>query len=301
MIPQFPEFKNIEWSDKHDVEQITRAFPPYSDFNFVSLWSWDTRNKMKLSLLRGNLVILFSDYLTDMPFLSFIGSTCLPETACTLIDYSTQKFQDPCLRLIPECIAKVLPLECFEVLPDEAAHDYVLSTEYLTSLPRLPTNRHEAARYLKRYTECYPHHTVKTYSTGSIPASDCIGMFKRWAKLKGLDHRELNEYSAFVRFIGNSESENSIVAIYDNGEMIGFVAFEILYEGYAIGHFLKADNGFKGINEALCYNLAKELTKRKIVYWNFEQDLGIPQLRQAKRKYKPVFYLKKFTVQKLHP
>jgi len=88
VLPQFPDFKCLEWNDRKQVEQYTAPFPPYSDFNFTSLYAWDVDNKMRISDLHGNLVILFSDYVTGEAFLSFIGTNNLPETACTLIDYS---------------------------------------------------------------------------------------------------------------------------------------------------------------------------------------------------------------------
>ena len=50
MLPTFPEFKPLELSDKNDVENFTSKFPPYSDFNFVSMWCWDIKEEMRISL-----------------------------------------------------------------------------------------------------------------------------------------------------------------------------------------------------------------------------------------------------------
>jgi hypothetical protein len=254
---------------------------------------------MQLSQLHGNLVLLFYDYLTENPFLSFIGKNCVAYTASMLIEYSMQKFQEPSLKLIPECVAANIQCPHFVIAPDEDAHDYILSVSYLNSLDRLPTSQNQAARYYKRYMESYSHLQVTTYSAWKIPVEDCICLFKRWAKIKGLNHVELNEYAAFVRCINNKENNNSIVAVYDNETMIGFAAYELVTSEYAIGHFLKADSNYKGLNEVLHYFVSQKLAEQNILYWNYEQDLGIPQLRQSKQKYKPVFFLKKYTVQKL--
>lgn len=64
MISEFPQFKKLELADKKDIEKFTSKFPPYSDFNFVSMWSWDIRGEMRVSQLNGNLVVRFTDYLT---------------------------------------------------------------------------------------------------------------------------------------------------------------------------------------------------------------------------------------------
>ncbi len=254
-----------------------------------------------LSQLHGNLVLLFYDYLTEKPFLSFIGKNYVAYTASMLIEYSIQKFQEPCLKLIPECVAAAIQCNHFEIIPDEDSHDYILSVPYLCSLPGLSCNSNPGARGCKKYFELYPHHAVATYGTNDIPVNACIDLFKRWAKGKSLNHLELNEYSAFVRFIHNKECNSKILAIYDNRTMIGFAAYELLTEQYVMGHFLKADSSYSGLNEALHFHVSKQLIDHNILYWNYEQDLGIPQLRQSKRKYKPEFYLKKFTVQRLQP
>ena len=72
MIPTFPNFKKLEISDKKEVEEYTSNFPPYSDFNFTSLWAWDTNEKRMISKLNGNLVVQFTDYITCEPFFSFL-------------------------------------------------------------------------------------------------------------------------------------------------------------------------------------------------------------------------------------
>lgn len=298
MIPQFPEFKNIEWSDRKDVEQFTKDFLPYSDFNFVSLWSWNTREKMQLSQLHGNLVLLFYDYMTEKPFLSFIGKNCAEYTASILIEYSILHFQESCLRLIPESVAINIECSHFTITPDLDAHDYIISVPYLNSLDKLPTNKHQAARYYKRYMELYGHLKVFEFETNEIPIEECINLFKRWAKIKGLNHLELNEYAAFVRCIHNQECRNIVVAVYDNQSVIGFAVYELISDEYAMGHFLKADSNYKGLNEALHFFVSQKLALKNIRYWNYEQDLGIPQLRQSKAKYKPIFYLKKYIVKK---
>lgn len=72
MIPEFPNFKKIELSDQKEIESFTSKFPPYSDFNFTSLWSWDTHTNMQISILNKNLVIRFNDYLSDSFFYSLL-------------------------------------------------------------------------------------------------------------------------------------------------------------------------------------------------------------------------------------
>ena len=55
MIPQFPKFKHVEVTDREAVETHTHRFDPYSDFNFTSLWAWDTSNERMISELSDSL------------------------------------------------------------------------------------------------------------------------------------------------------------------------------------------------------------------------------------------------------
>lgn len=73
MIPEFPQFKLIELSDKGSVEKVTQKYLPYSDFDFISMWCWNIKGKIKISKLNNNLVVRFTDYLSGNPFFSFLG------------------------------------------------------------------------------------------------------------------------------------------------------------------------------------------------------------------------------------
>src|SRR6185369_9800822 len=98
MLPKFPEFKKLELSDKADIEAITNKYPPYSDFNFTSMWCWDTRGEMMVSELNNNLVVKFADYITGEPFYSFIGTNDTNDTVRQLIGLATTQGIKPRLK-----------------------------------------------------------------------------------------------------------------------------------------------------------------------------------------------------------
>ena len=104
MLPQFPQFKKLELSDKEDVEAITSKFPPYSDFNFVSMWSWDVKGEMRISMLNGNLAVRFNDYLTGHPFYSFLGDNNVSKTVDVLLNFSIEEELKPKLYLVHEYV-----------------------------------------------------------------------------------------------------------------------------------------------------------------------------------------------------
>jgi len=251
---------------------------------------------MQLSQLHGNLVMLFYDYITEMPFLSLLGTHNLNETAEILIAYSELHYNESNLKLIPEQVAMNLCRNVFDIAHDQDSYDYIIPVSYLSNLDTTPGSNNMAAFLCKKFLKLYPTHTTKKCTVSECDKNEYISLFKRWAKIKNLDHWELNEYSAFNKFINNKEVNNHIVSLHDGDTMMGFTTYEILPGDYAICHFAKADKGYKGVYDGLYFAVGKALHAAGIKHWNFEQDLGIPGLRQSKRKYKPEFFLKKFTV-----
>jgi len=65
---------------------------------------------------------------------------------------------------------------------------------------------------------------------------------------------------------------------------------------YAISHFFKADNLHNGVYDFLNKKVSQYLATHNVALWNWEQDLGIENLRRSKKSYRPVNFLKKYKV-----
>ena len=119
MPPLFPKFKPLEFTDKVEMEAITSKFDPYSDFNFTSLFSWNTQEEIQIAQLNGNLVVEFTDYICGEHFFSFIGDQDIEKTANQLLNFSQGKEFIQELRLIPQIVAdRFLTNPDFEVVED---------------------------------------------------------------------------------------------------------------------------------------------------------------------------------------
>ncbi len=298
MIPEFPKFKKIELSDREEVEKITSQFPPYSDFNFTSLWIWDISNDMKISQLHKNLVVVFNDYVSDRPFVSFIGKNKIPETTLELINFSEKNYQTPSLELIPEEIANILMKLGFTATPDPASHDYVYSISHLASMNTWPQN--SSGKGVRRFVKNNSGYVIKQNSILDISKEEYLEMFERWTKNKNIkDCFILNEYRAFKRLFEIADSNLKVISLYIKNVLVGFTVYEILKNDYAMSHFAKGDISYNSsIYDILNWEEAKILKDQGVKYYNWEQDLGIHGLRISKLKYKPGFLLKQFTITK---
>ncbi len=298
MIPKFPKFKKIELSDKKEVEKITREFVPYCDFNFANMWAWDIHHKMKISKLNDNLVVLFYDYITNKPFLSFIGTHDVLATTEELLAYSKKNYKMNILKLVPKVvIAKMLAKE-FTIKEDRDNHDYVYSISHFSEMNNWPSSG--ISQRIRQFLKTYPNYVIKHTHIKDISKKEYSDIFKKWSYNKGVGlgkHFELNEYKAFERFLKLDEKNIKTLSLYVDDVLIGFTVYEILQNNYSISHFIKSDTQHhRGINDILNWEEAKELHSHKVKYHNWQQDLGLVGLRFAKEKYNPSFFMKKFIV-----
>jgi hypothetical protein len=107
----------------------------------------------------------------------------------------------------------------------------------------------------------------------------------------------LHETKAIERIVDNF---NQLKLIYTemliDGRLEGFSINEVLGSGFSIAHFEKTSMKYHGASDYLVHSVAEELLRRGVHTANWEQDLGLPGLRQAKNSFRPKGYLKKYTI-----
>lgn len=297
MIPKFPEFKNLEFSDKSDVDKIVRKYPPYSDFNFISMWSWNSKGDIKISNLDGNLAVYFTDYITDEPFYSFIGDTQINETAIKLLELAEENGSLKQLKLIPDIVAKqITPGNGITAVEDPGNFDYMYQLEKLCTYNgnKLRSKRNLSIRYKKLYLS---DTSVKILSPTNLDErKEILRLLEIWAHNKKMDINE-NEFSAIHKVMDISEPQDLVfVGLFIKDTLTGFIIDEILKDEYVMLHFEKADQNYVGIYSYLMQENAKILYNFGKRTLNYEQDLNLPGLRLAKKAYRPSHYLKKHII-----
>ena len=296
MIPEFPKFKTLELADEDEVRDLVANFPPYSDFNFTSMYSWDVDEDMMLSTLNGNLVVLFNDYITGENFLSFLGDNKVNDTIARLIDFSQKHQGTDALELIPKELLDGLDSKKFSAKPDRDAFDYVFSVAHLANMDKW--SKKSSAKRVRRFLKEGIEYEVVESPIKKIEPEQYKKLFIKWAKNNDIDdHWELNEYQAFERFLELTDKNISFVSLFIEGGLVGFTSFEVLSDDFAISHFAKTDTlHHPSAQDVINWEEAKILESRGIKYFNWEQDMGIKGLRTFKEGYGPEFFLEKFIV-----
>jgi hypothetical protein len=128
-----------------------------------------------------------------------------------------------------------------------------------------------------------------------------LTVFDLWADLR---HRSSESIRAELSAIRNlfiyaeSEPQNRlyVVGAYVQNQLVGFSVNERLPDGYAIGHFAKADIRYEGIYPFLLRHVARYMVGQGIDLLNIEADLGDHGLAIAKHLCYPIAMLKKYSV-----
>lgn len=311
MIPVFPKFKPLELGDKADVEAITGKYPPYSDFNFTSMWCWNIKEETEISQLNKNLVVRFSDYITGEPFYSYLGSFDTNDTSSKLISQAVSIGICPVLKLIPEDSVKEIDREMFTVVEEPDHFDYVYSTNEIS---KFDGSAYKKQRQLIRIFAKKYSYTIKQINLADQRNHILLSsLLKKWVDFKKIKYADQfsaesdtdfefqNELTAFSRLLSSPRNlleTLDCTGVFVGDSLLGFFVNEKVSNGYCICHFGKANLEEKGIMPLLTQESSKHFLNQGFTYYNDEQDLGLASLKSSKSSYKPIHFLKKFTIVK---
>ncbi len=297
-IPEFPQFKRLEITDQFEIEQWVANFLPYSDFNFVSLWCWNTKDECEISWLNDNLVVLFNDYLTGERFFSFIGVTDVRATAELLLDLANRQEMARELRLIPEVTAVAFDDKPGLVLLPTPEHaDYVLSTSDWSDLRGKPfrNKRNEIRGFERDHAPvCREINLADTDTQSAVNA-----VYGEWIVQREQVARKetILEAQAIGRVFSLYRPQDLLAfGLFVADKMIGFSINERLKANYSMGHFWKVVGSFTGAYPYMLRHTCRQLAAEGFELHNIQQDLGDPGLTISKRLLRPDRYLGRYLI-----
>lgn len=289
-LPIFPKFEKLSLKHKDDIEYFVRMFPPYNDYLFTSLFTWNISETFCVSKLMGNLVVMFEEYHSDDMFLGVIGNEISKDEVYLLIDKSIELGFGSKLKLIPEHLINDDLIGEFDVKEDLDNHDYILSVESATDFSgkKLRNKRNQYNRFIREY---------KDVIVRSLDPDEAVIEF---GKLLEVCHNKTSDFfeeekHIIGKCINCDKLPIKVLAVFCGNEIVSLCVYEVL-DDYIIIHFEKFNTQYEGVNAFSKTQLAKVAVENNCRYINWEQDLGIESLRVAKKQYCPVNYLKKYSI-----
>lgn len=293
VLPNFPSFKILELSDKQEIERMSGNFMPYSDFHFSILWSWDIHEPVMISWHTGNLIIRQSDCVTGSSYYTLLGANDISGSLDALCDH----IPDGQIKWIPEEVVRCANGHAELFHEDTASNDYIFDVPKLCEAPgsEFSSYRRKCGLFLR---ECPDIVTREINIQNLHEQSQLLDLFQRWTEQR--PEQSYHEVQAFRKLLLSVSYFPSVSAIcmYAGSELIGFAIIDIMNPDYACIPFIKATTVYSGATQYLMKDVARYLHAKGIRYINFEPDLGLPSLKEAKLRYKPVAYLKKYSFEK---
>lgn len=301
MIPLFPQTKKLELSDQEEIKGFIRAYPPYSDYNFVSMWSYDTNHLLELSRLNGNLVLKFQDYMDFSLFYTFLGNHKSLETIEILLDRAKKDNLDPVLKMVPHSSVNHLLIDPrFQFEEDIDNFDYIISARDFSQMEgsEYHKKRNMVSRFLREYGE--NHRIVLLDIAEKTVQVEIVRLFHHWVKIFGKDEKESeHELQAIYKlFEGIADFQLLTFGVEIKGKLVAFLISELIHDRYVVRHFEKPDVRYHGITEFLQRESASFFYQKGYEFINYEQDLGLMGLRNAKSLCHPSHFLKKYKIKK---
>ena len=278
-----------------------------SGLSFSALYMWRDSNQFNWELVGDYMCVCGVSHLEleegiELPFmfppLTKTGSyekKSLRETILKAKDIFEEQGYPFSLRLVPahlrEIISEAVPELVWE--DDRPNYDYIYRTEDLINLSG--RKYHTKKNHLNYFKKTFQYEYITLTSDMSEDAMRFIAEFNA---RKDVPEHEME----LLRM-----EEEAMRDVFENLEAVGYRAGAILLDGkieaLAVGgklgsdmiteHIEKANSTIRGlyqaINNEFCKNEAADVT-----YINREEDMDIPNLREAKLSYRPVILLEKY-------
>ena len=298
MESDIPELIPVCLSDKVWIDPLVAAEnSPSADFNFGNIYLWDPVYKQSLIRLNGRFSVMPGN--SNTPFFVYpVGYGDLADAVKTLHALAGKMGFVFTLRGVTS--QQVRELEAlfpgkFDFTDDRDFYDYIYSAEKLASLSgkKLHGKRNHINRFVTEYSWSFEPLTPDM-------APMCMDLLRRWTEENtvpdelGVPQEHLAIVRAFENFDilgldGGVLFANGAPAAFTIGEKISSDTYDV--------HFEKAFHNIDGAYTMINREFVRMIMDKYpgIVYINREDDIGMPNLRQAKQSYYPEFLVEKHT------
>lgn len=301
-IALFPEFTRFGLGLKDDYDKICRQFLPYADFSFGNLAIWLNHfDDLEISLLNDNLITKYTNFFDNNSYtVSILGKTRVDETIDAVFGYLTAHGHPLLLTVIPHTtIAHIKHSERYKITPQRDNYNYILSTEGLANLTGSSYGklRRQVSRFEREYENRYQ---VKEFDLSIVSDMKLlINGIHGWDRLYTANDEEKSEslvLNASLNFASDLDIKNLSLLI--DGSIHATTFYRQLPQGdHVLANHTKASYAHRNAFNVMVHKLAQHLYSQGIMYINFEQDLGIPGLREHKQGLRPIHFLEHYSIE----
>jgi len=256
---------------------------PLSEYNFSNLYLFRKVHNYKLQELEnGTLSIVGTSYDNH----TFLMPLFRPKKWSDLIACAKTvgaEFLFP----IPENFWPEIEQEGFSVSAIDDESDYLYEAECI----RACRGRH-LAPHRNIVRQLFGTHDVSCVRYTPDLLSDATSIINGWADKRDLSH-ESADISPFLEGVQHAQRLHiEGWLFYIDAKPVGCIFGQTLSKETYLYHFSKTASQYRGLAQHMHQRTAEDIPEQ-FTYLNWEQDLGIPGLRQFKRSFQPTQLLQK--------
>jgi len=293
-LPEFPHFKEIDLSFKDIITEHLSACPlEASEYTFTNLFAFRDAYNFKLSLLKGNVMILRDT--EPVSLFCPLGNDDIVHTLNKGFDFLRGYPGKPHFERVPESFVRayVKDREGFIVEEEREHFDYVYDAVELMSLKgrKFHDKKNKANKFRSSYQYEYVALTPEL-------VDECLEFEHYWCeerdcgKYPGLQ-KERCAILKMLRHFSLLDIRGGVIRV--NGRIAALTMGEKILPDTMVIHIEKANADIPGLYQVINQEfLMHEAGDCRFV--NREQDLGIEGLRNSKMSYNPVKFVKKYRV-----
>lgn len=274
-------WKDLTLEDKKLIDSWFQKYPcGLSDYTFTNLWIWNAERNYQFQIIEGCLCIRFQNHGVEtylMPIGDRFSKALMQKLLLEMPQFTMRAISEEKQTQIKD----LLPAS-FSIKPEETRFDYLYSFDELKSLKG---NALQPKRNLIHQFEDHYDYEFQTIDINLLPS--VIEMHNKLPQTD-ITRAELRALQDFEK-LGIQGGTLSI-----DKEIIAYTLAEKLTPDTLVIHIEKALKEFKGAYQTI--NQLFLTHTQPVLYVNREEDLGIPELEQAKHSYHPIKLVKKFII-----
>lgn len=304
MVPEFPQFYQLELADHDDYKTLVSAYPAISDLAFPTLAIWWVDSKGNLpciSDLHGNLVIDYGNGEdTDITGLTLVGTNQLARSVADLRQYLADHQRKLHLVHVPEFVMQAMAAENLaglEVMSERDYDEYIISATSMATLegPEYRRKRTYVKRFLREVG--VPVRMERLDLRDQHIGAMLIDAYDDWSnRYGGFNGSVADERAALSRSIGQAGAlEMHCLALYAGDELYGYAIFQYAHDGKSIiVNHQRVQYSVHNAFDYLTHQMGVLARSEGVEYLNYEMDLGIEGLRLHKTNMHPVGFFQKY-------
>lgn len=304
-IPVFPAFSPLTPQLYNEYQVFLSKYPQHCDFSLNNLLIWFGKDKIRVSRLKGNLVLridetIYSNQLGNS-WHTILGDS---KSDKALNEFFRAKLSTELVMVPDYFVNSISKKKQWVISEDINNRDYILNIPTLLQRNgKLYENfRYQISYFLKNHSaDAYLRDLDLIDHKTKNEVLNCLRTWRIGSFAPDGNDSERVDETAIKRLLDLQPLlpvRHRCIGLFIEDEMVGFSIFHVPHTKYLIGlgNHIKFDSRYKRMFDFLVFATASRLYTEGIQLLNAEQDMGVEGIRHHKKYLNPDTFYRKYSI-----